>query len=395
MKKDNEDLLLIKCICHSLHLVASYAFAHLPSNLDYMIRESYNWFRRSALRKKSYADLYRAINDGKDPLQLIPLSSTRWLARSNCIKRILDNWDSLKLHFQLASSDCDRYLAKELYNMYSDPINELYLVFAMPILSAFERINLLFQSDRADHGKLLRELENFTLTMLRRILHPQFVNFEVNLEFTSIYLPIEKVDFGYNFANKLATIRIQISSASVKNIHERCHMFLKSCCKELLNRIPSNHATLQKINNFSPNICLNPSRPAFAELPLELADQSQLNLLEDQWRQILNMQWQDILTPESNLANDGASFWCYIYNMKDAIGNPVMRELSSFALKLYSLPISNATVERVFSRVTSVKTKLRNRMCLELLDSILRIKMTEYQDNTASSLPWQQIPCML
>ena len=68
-------------------------------------------------------------------------------------------------------------------------------------------------------------------------------------------------------------------------------------------------------------------------------------------------------------------FWCHVYNIKDAVGNFVMRDLAIFVLKLYSLPISNATVERVFSRVTSVKTKLRNRMCLELLDSILRVKM--------------------
>ena len=46
----------------------------------------------------------------------------------------------------------------------------------------------------------------------------------------------------------------------------------------------------------------------------------------------------------------------------------------SFPLKIYSLPISNVVVERVFSRVTPVKTKLRNKMEIELLTSILRIK---------------------
>ncbi|GFQ89861.1 DUF4371 domain-containing protein [Trichonephila clavata] len=38
MKKDIPNLFLIKCICPSLHLVCSYAYEHLPSNLDYMIR---------------------------------------------------------------------------------------------------------------------------------------------------------------------------------------------------------------------------------------------------------------------------------------------------------------------------------------------------------------------
>lgn len=58
----------------------------------------------------------------------------------------------------------------------------------------------------------------------------------------------------------------------------------------------------------------------------------------------------------------------------NAGGEFVLKDLAEFALKTHSLPISNALVERVFSRVTSVKTKLRNRMGLDLLTSILRIK---------------------
>ncbi|GFR05076.1 DUF4371 domain-containing protein [Trichonephila clavata] len=124
------------------------------------------------------------------------IADCRWLARSNCIKRILKNWDSLKLHFQLASSVCDKYLARELCRMYSDPVNELYLTFVLPVLAEFERINLLFQSNHADHCKLLRELEDYTLTLLRRILYPKYVNLEVDMSSTMIYLPIEEVDFG-------------------------------------------------------------------------------------------------------------------------------------------------------------------------------------------------------
>ena len=52
-----------------------------------------------------------------------------------------------------------------------------------------------------------------------------------------------------------------------------------------------------------------------------------------------------------------------------------MYELADYALTFYRLPISNATVERVFSRVTNTKTKLTNNVGLELLSSIIRIKM--------------------
>ncbi|GFT72511.1 integrase catalytic domain-containing protein [Trichonephila clavipes] len=43
--------------------------------------------------------------------------------------------------------------------MYSDPVNELYLTFVLPVLAEFERINLLFQSNYAEHCKLVTELE--------------------------------------------------------------------------------------------------------------------------------------------------------------------------------------------------------------------------------------------
>lgn len=129
MKKDIPELLLVKCICHSLHLVCSHASDELPSCIDHMLRESYNWFHRSALRKEAYMEIYKLINDGKEPLQLVPLSGTRWLARSNSVKRILDQWSSLKLHFEIAVSTCDKYISRELHKMYSDDANELYLTF--------------------------------------------------------------------------------------------------------------------------------------------------------------------------------------------------------------------------------------------------------------------------
>lgn len=87
---------------------------------------------------------------------------------------------------------------------------------------------------------------------------------------------------------------------------------------------------------------------------------------------MLTIQWTDILAPQSKLAKDGTLFCCHIYNIKDAVGNPVMRELATFALKLYSLPISNAArAVKCFLAKT-----LRNRMSLKLLDFILIIKIT-------------------
>jgi len=258
--------------------------------------------------------------------------------------------------------------------MYSDHTNELYLTFLRPILNDFERMNLLFQKEEADHCSLLNELESFALEMLRRILYPCSVKLEVDMHFTSIFLPLDKVDFGHEFSSLVANKKQAdlISEEDLHSIKSRCHNFLIRACKELLARIPENVGALKKIKNLSPTICLSHTRPPFSELPLELADQSKIADIESQWRKTLSLDWSNIC--DGTVPTSGSLFWAKAVTVTNAGGEFVLKDLAEFALKIYSLPISNALVERVFSRVTSVKTKLRNRMGLELLTSILRIK---------------------
>nr|XP_042909175.1 uncharacterized protein LOC122271550 [Parasteatoda tepidariorum] len=378
MKQDNPDLILVKCICHSLHLVCSHASEELPSNIDYLLRETYNWFHRSALRCDSYMELFKLINDGDEPLKILPLSPTRWLARSSSIKRIMHQWDALELHFKMVSSNCDKYYARELSAMYSDPVNKLYLTFLLPVLTEFERVNLLFQKDMADICSILQDLRSFVLSIFRRIACPSAKTAE-NIPQTITeedLVSYEDADFGYEFSNLLVENLAsgKISPEQARCVKQRCYQFLKRASKELINRIPGNMEILSKIENFSPNICLSHTRPPFSDLPIELLPQkSQIGEIENQWRPLLTTKWE-IFFP-GGIPTNGIDFWCKVTTIKNAGGDLAFKELSQFALNMYSLPISSATVERVFLRVTSTKTKLRNRMGLELLSSILRVKM--------------------
>ena len=50
------------------------------------------------------------------------------------------------------------------------------------------------------------------------------------------------------------------------------------------------------------------------------------------------------------------------------------QELSSYALTSLITPASNATVEQIFSLVTAVKTKPRNKTQIKLLHALVRIR---------------------
>ena len=90
----------IKCICHSIQLCSSYALKVLPRSIEYMVSETYNWFSHSAQRQDKYADVYRTINVGEEPLKILRVADTRWLSIAPCVARILHQYDELKLHFQ-------------------------------------------------------------------------------------------------------------------------------------------------------------------------------------------------------------------------------------------------------------------------------------------------------
>ncbi|CAI6357227.1 unnamed protein product [Macrosiphum euphorbiae] len=80
LKESVLNVVLVKCICYSLNLCAAKACKELPSTLEFLIRESRNWFSHSSLRQITYQSLFAALYDGKKPPKLVQLSTTRWLA---------------------------------------------------------------------------------------------------------------------------------------------------------------------------------------------------------------------------------------------------------------------------------------------------------------------------
>lgn len=93
LKNDIPNLQLMRCTWHSLHLCASKASEELPSSLDFLAREIFNWFSVSSLRRLNYKKTFDLINTGNDAQkyrQMIQLSRTRWLAFYDVVKRLLE-----------------------------------------------------------------------------------------------------------------------------------------------------------------------------------------------------------------------------------------------------------------------------------------------------------------
>lgn len=52
-------LVLIKCVCHSLHKCAEHAFKRVPQHLKFILTETYNWISGSTKRLAEYVEFYK------------------------------------------------------------------------------------------------------------------------------------------------------------------------------------------------------------------------------------------------------------------------------------------------------------------------------------------------
>ena len=250
-------------------------------------------------------------------------------------------------------------MVRELAFMYSDHCNELYLTILKPVLRDFVRMNLLFQQKSVNQYSLLLEQENFTLVLMKRILYPNSVSLSVNWNIASMSLPLDKVGYGYGSTSLLnEKVRAKLKcETDVSIIQSRCQKFLTGDVKELIHRLPENCASLRKIQNFSSLIYLSHMRSPLENLLLCFAEVAKLIDIESQWCMLLTINWENIFDGQVPTAE--TEFWTKAITVKNAGGELVLKDLAEFALKLRSLPMSNAVAERVLSHVSIVKTMVK------------------------------------
>ncbi|KAK9729859.1 hAT family C-terminal dimerization region [Popillia japonica] len=91
-------------------------------------------------------------------------------------------------------------------------------------------------------------------------------------------------------------------------------------------------------------------------------------LAEQIQKRLSNKTWSNTST--------SADFYFEVYNDCDAAGCKRFGNVSKFGLAFVTVPISNASVERAFSVYNIVKNKLRNRLSIEMLQSLMMVRFT-------------------
>lgn len=367
LKQDIPNLILVRCVCHSIQLAVSAASVDtIPRCLEFLISETYNWFSRSTQRQAKYALLYQTMNDGQNPLKIVQSCQTRWLSIESAVSRILYQWLELKTHFQIASSAESCYTAQTLFEMYKDEKNYAFLSFLKPVLVQAQSVNKSFESNDVDKTKLLSDITLFIMSIMKKVVIPTVrmdimkTNVESNLD--------PKPYLGYEFEKTVEKMlqAEQLDVESEKVLRKRCVSFIVKLISQLRQRLPDNLETLQKIELLSVQYARSALKNQITPL-LEsmLVPPALIGKIEYQWTAINLIDWKSTTTTE---------FWIEVSKYRDALDTNPFEELSKFAISMLVLPHSNADVERVFSQMNIVKSKIRNKMKPEMVNSILTIR---------------------
>lgn len=357
-----------------MQLSISSASKSLPNEIEYLVSETYNWFSKSSLRQNNYKNIFCAINEGVQPLKLVRACDTRWLSIEFAVKRIENQWLELKTHFEIAATLESCHQANILKNVYNDK-NLLYLKFLKPLLSDVQKVNKMFESNDADPTLLLVELYNLLKGLSYQIVLKSDQFDPLNSCLSDFFSPTPY--FNYDFEKYLESKRDIITIEIEKQIRFSCRDFVAQLICQLRQRLPKNFHNLTKTNFFCVENSLKINKcklnehfkEEFIDLPVE-----EITALEHQWQKLNSYEWLN--------KNSTVDFWVNVYEYKNALNENPFSELATFAMKFLVLPFSNAEVERVFSGMNLIKTKIRNRMMLNTMNSLLYIRCGLKRMNT-------------
>ena len=146
--------------------------------------------------------------------------------------------------------------------------------------------------------------------------------------------------------------------------------FLFETASQIQARLPDNVKLLNKINVFDPRHLLSStdmvvvSEIASHFSSLGGGEEIDVSKVEGELRQLRHTSLS--VTIETPLLE----FWSAVAKLKSG-DEQVFPHLTRLASVLLCLPISNATVERLFSIMGVVKTKLRNSLAISMVDGVL------------------------
>ena len=373
LKTDIPNLFIMKCICHSFNLCASYACKCLPRWVEDMIRDIHNYF----LSPKQLGILkeFQEFAQTK-PHKLLHPCQTRWLSLHSAVKRVLDQLPALILFFTHAVSEDKLLAAETILQKLNDPAAKLYLEFLDFVLPFFNDLNKEMQSEEPKlfliHERVTATLSTFLECYIKEDhLHSTPVC-SVHFRDPANFLPLEEIYLGGRVTASLCT-NPNLDKQLITSFRQRCLQFYIEGVSQILKRIKLSDPVLQDLEAMNPQAILKKTVKSIVPLACHfpnIVNVEDLNAIDNEWRLLRNT---DVGLDSDACMSD---FWFQVKKVKKGDDSPMFPLIGRFMTTLMCLPHSSAAVERIFSQINLLKTKMRNKMNTATLNGLLHAKTT-------------------
>lgn len=379
-KEQNSDIKYIHCYAHCLNLALVDSVCDksknskrnkLVFNFFGTIQFTYNFIESSAMRHTILEKISKDL--GIKLLTLKSCSITRWACRAEAVKSVLNNYGVLLLAIEdiCESSSVPEMCAKGMglkYQLKSfDFIFGLYLL--NPILNIILKTSSLLQSPNMDLVLAVNSVESLVQNLMAmRNSDEEFINiYQQSVELCNkngVQVP--------EVINRKVSTRIDKTANSQFFFKTKKNELKVTVYNQLLDELISginsrfNQEIVQLVQAVASMIRLD-STPVmisilskFANVPVEILE-SEIKLLK--YLPATNGK------PDTNTNNESIHAW--LDYMKK---NNYIKSFIGFftVLKLFSvIPVTSCSCERVFSKLTIVKNKLRSTMQQDRLNSLL------------------------
>jgi len=363
-----KNLITMPCPCHSSALVANAACKAIPVACEELLRKVGSFISSSPKRACIFEQFQKSFNFSSNNRKILKLSETRWLSRHLCVVRLNENWDILLKFLQEEQLSEKSKSGADLLSLMQNPEIHAYLLFLQYILDAFNKFNASFQARETKVHLLQPAAENLLKTVLQNVIKTPLLNFVADgiinpLDMCNRQFP-DKVLVGQACQDLLDELNQEGQGEIVKSIYSNCSCFYDIAAKGIRQRLFVKEEFLNKLRVFEPKIALQEDKKKeIIENVLFVAKRIggfDEEILQKEWQLLHSNVTLEQREKINHLNFDDA--WKTIMAIKDTDGKLKYPTICKLVNAIRSLPNSNADAERVFSILTDVKTKKRNKL---------------------------------
>ena len=384
MKNEGIDWLVpVQCESHKLELAIADALKSTTvfSDINEMIVKVYYLYKNSPKKMRQLKGLGESLEKSVSPP--VKAQGTRWLEHKiRALSWISKNYGLLITHLGHMSEDTtykstDRAKFKGMYDKYRNAKFPLYVEYFLEVLTPAAELSLHFQRETIDVVGAVQGLKHFF-----RIMEKLNASSELIFSTGRVKRFIEQIDTSDHVHQEVKLTYADQAKTSLQNANNDILCSILDCFNERFDKSDSVFNALVKVldTELYPQTEANDSSTYGLE---------ELRLLVKRFQEILTANGCDVMRIESEwddvkelVATTGlkdaryTDTWAKLFtcSKKDSISN-----ILHLVEILLVVPISNATLERMFSAMNRVHTDWRNCLGEKRVENLLRI----YEEGSA------------